>query len=377
MEPTSELTAPLDKYMTEIYTIIVWVGLVCFCGLVGNFFTILVYCNKLRINHIERIIFMLAISDVFGCISLLTGIVFFAVYKFNYPLEGCFTIVFSTSTANAFSVLLSMWVAVDRYKALLQIAIPRLYSAKRDIAITALLGLTAVTVSAPFLFVSDFSIIEQGKFGCFLNTSRTTAFKQILSSLVILSLLVICVYNIKIFFLLRSRRRQVVPQPDAEINQPGEALQFHNIEQVQSVEELAVNPADIHASFSASEPHNADDNHDSADHTINNPEQIPYEFALPNVPQDEFDDQIDITVASQVSNVVQPSRENFVETRNETNQPEAGASSSNSNNLPSSDCDVTLTKASKMVQLVTLTSVVTSIPAFIVIAIWDSHIQYL
>ena len=216
----------------------------------------------------------------------------------------------------------------------------------------------------------------QGKFGCFSkNTSSATAFTQILGSLFILSLLVICVYNIKIFLFLRNRRRQVASQQDAEINQPNEALQFHNIEQVQSVEEHAVNPADIHASFPASELNNAADNHDTAEDTFNNPEQIPYEFILPNAPQDEFD--VDRTVAAQAANVVQPSRENFVQTRNETNQAEAGASSENSNNLPSSDCNMTLTQASKMVQLVTLISVITFIPAFIVIAIWDSHIQNL
>ena len=117
--------------MAEVMiTHLVCVGLVCFCGLVGNFFTILVYCNKLRMNHIERIILLLAISDVLCCISRLNGINFFAVYRSNYPREGFLTIVFLHSTANVFSVLLSMWVAVNRYKAL-QVTTPRLYSAKR------------------------------------------------------------------------------------------------------------------------------------------------------------------------------------------------------------------------------------------------------
>ena len=38
---------------------------------------------------------------------------------------------------------------------------------------------------------------------------------------------------------------------------------------------------------------------------LNNPEQIPHEFKLPNVPQDEVD--VDRTVAAQVANVIQPS----------------------------------------------------------------------
>ena len=372
MESTSESTAPLDKHMAEMITILVWVGLICFCGLLGNVFTILVYCNRLRINHFERIIFALAISDVWGCIGLLIGTIFVAVYRINLPREGCMTIVFLMSTANAFSVLLSMWVAVDRYKAL-QIATPRLYSAKRDIAITVFLGFTSVTVSVPFLFVSDSDFfIEQGKFGCLLNTSSATAFTQIMGSLVILVLLVICVYNIKIFRLLRNRRRQVAPPQSTEINQPGEALQLHSIKQAQSVEELAVSPVDIHASFPSSDLHNAVDTQNTADDTIYGPEQISYDFVLPNVPQDKFADHTDIAVVAQALNVVQPSRENFVQTRNETSQPET-----NSNNLLSSDCNMTLTQASKMVQLVTLISVITVIPAFIVIAIWDSHIQYL
>ena len=372
MESTSESTAHLDKYMAEMITILVWVGLVCFCGLVGNFFTILVYCKKHRINHFERIIFALAISDVWGCIGLLIGTILVAVYRLNVPREGCMTIIFLISTANAFSVLLSMWVAVDRYKAL-QIAAPRLYSAKRDTATTAFLGFTSVTVSAPFLFVNDSDFFkEQSEFGCMLNTSSASAFTQIMGSLVILFLLVICVYNIKIFRLLRNRRRQVAPPQDAEINQRGEALQLNNIEQVQSMEELAVNPTDIHASFPSSDLHNAVDTQNTADDTINGPEQNSYDFVLPNEPQDKIADHMDITVVAQTLNVVQPSRENFVQTRNETSQPET-----NSNNRPSSDCNMTLTQASKMVQLVTLISVITVIPAFIVIAIWDSHIQYL
>lgn len=371
MDSTSESIASQDTYMAEMITTLVWVGLVCFCGLVGNFVTFLVYCNKLRINHFERLIFALAISDVWGCIVLLIGMIFIVVYKLDLPRECCLINAFFLSTASVFSVLLSMWVAVDRYKTLLQIASPRQHSAKRDIAVTVLLVITSVTVSVPFLFVSD-SFIEQGKFGCFLNTSSSTAFTQFLGSLMILSLLVVCVYNIKIFRLLRKRRRLVDPQLGTEINQPGNSSQLHNIEQVESVEELAVNPVDIYASFTSHTADIAPDNPNTADDTINSLEQTASVFVIPNVPQNGFVHHIDMTAAAQTPNVVQPSRENSVQARNETRQPET-----NSNNLPSSECNTTLTQASKMVLLVTLTSVITSIPAFIVIAIWNSHIQNL
>ena len=248
----------------------------------------------------------------------------------------------------------------------------------------------------------------------------------------------------RIFRLLKTRSRQVAPEQDVDIISPVEASQRHNVRQVESVQELPVNLADI-TLFPASQlpVQDAAVSHSAIDDAINGADQptfVPLPYVLPNVPQDEFIDGIGMLCAAQASNeyaqteeqlryenvqdeaaticvnqqatnscaqpqtnLTQLKRETIIDDEVETYsinareiadnvvqqretierlenkaiQPEAGASSANSNNRTPPDNIYLTSHASKMVQLVTLICVVTRIPAVIVLSIWDSHIQNL
>ena len=187
---------------------IIWTSLIATVGIITNIPVFLTYCRKTRLNHIQCIILILAASDILGCVVL----IILNIIN-NMGTAYCYFALFALACACTFSLFLSAYVSVDRYKAQLHIGTLTSTSNKKTVMICLLLGIITIFISAPiFYFIDD-------EYPACIKPIAHSAYgvKLLLFQLKnLIGVVIIIIYNTKIFLLARKRQNLINPQSNIE-----------------------------------------------------------------------------------------------------------------------------------------------------------------
>ena len=199
-----------DISITMNLVTIIWRSLIATVGMVTNIIVFVTYCRKKRLGHIQCIILILAVSDILGCVVLITVNITDNLFGAAY----CYFAPFALACTSTFSLFLSAYVPVDRYKAHLHIGIPTSTSNKKTVMICLSLGIIAILVTAPvFYFIDNEDMYST----CIKPIAHNSGVKLLVFQLKnLVAVVIIIIYNTKIFLLARKRQNLITPQSNME-----------------------------------------------------------------------------------------------------------------------------------------------------------------
>ncbi|XP_062611812.1 B1 bradykinin receptor-like [Saccostrea cucullata] len=162
MDKVHNLTLQWNQdYAEKLLPTIVFQGVVCFIGLVGNILVLLVYAFRMKGNRDDR--YFIPILAVFDLIASTVASVFYvleSIYFVDFPSSGlCKGLLYTMTATSGLSALLLIGIAVQRYLKICKPLGKQMDENKRKLCLACIV-VFSILYSCPVLLFSGNKEVE-------------------------------------------------------------------------------------------------------------------------------------------------------------------------------------------------------------------------